>query len=88
MTDVENLRYELGKEMRAKGENLHEGASEEFQRGYTRPFGSNVTPRKFGAGNFKPQAWNCVCGEHNPGYRVQCQMCNLRRDYVLSLEEI
>jgi hypothetical protein len=96
MTDVENIRYELGKEAKQKGELLHNGASEEFQRGYSRAsgsssgFASNVTPRKFGRGNIDiRKSWHCItCGyENNPRRRLMqagkelCWNCKIPRAY-------
>ena len=89
MADVENMRYELGKEARAKGEGLHEAASEEFQRGFHRGgFGSNVMPRKFGAGGTERTEWKCGgCGNVNARYLNQCFMCNVDRSYTIGLED-
>lgn len=92
MTDVENIRYELGKEARAKGDQLHENASEEWRRGYSRRgFGSNVTPRNFGRNiSSEPSFWLCVsCEYENRSDRVQrrggeevCWNCGVERKYV------
>lgn len=103
MTDVENIRYELGKEARAKGEPLHHEASEEWQRGYLKGggripigFGSNVTPKRFARGGYDPQPWTCVCGhENSPKRRIvkagreHCWVCNIEREYgdIQLLEE-
>ena len=103
MTDVENVRYELGKEARAKGQPLHEGASEEWARGYqstggSLAFGSNVSPRKFGRGGQEQKPWECVCGHLNqPNRRViragreHCWVCNIERQYsdieILEVED-
>ena len=64
---VEDMRYELGREAKQKGEPLHEGASEEYRRGYGsyRGFGSNVIPRRFGRGANKRVEWTCICGHTN-----------------------
>lgn len=101
MTDVENIRYELGKEARAKGEPLHENASEEFQRGYLRGggsfgFASNVTPRRFGRGGTVRLEWTCVCGYENRPDRIvrkagreACWECGTEREFgdIALLEE-
>lgn len=91
MSDVENIRYELGKEAKQKGETLHENASEEFQRGYSkRGFSSNVSPRNFGKGFDGRTAWHCLtCAhENNPRRRLMqagrelCWNCRMPRDWV------
>lgn len=92
MTDVENIRYEPGKEARQKGETLHEGASEEFRRGWYRGrggFGSNVTPRKFGKGGSVESGWLCICGHENRSDRrfvkagqELCWLCGTARSFV------
>jgi hypothetical protein len=101
VTDVENIRYELGKEARQKGESLHNEASEEFRRGWYRGrggFGSNITPRKFGKGNTTTDTWECVCGYENVpsrkfvrAGRELCWQCGTERSYsdidVLSIKE-
>lgn len=91
MTDVENLRYEAGKDARAKGEPLHENASEEYTRGYSKGsgIGSNVMPKKFGKGGDRNnQNWLCVCGYENKPYmrakiggEVVCWFCRTPKAY-------
>lgn len=86
---ISYLREKLGYETRKKGESAHDGASKEFLRG----FGSNVTPKRFGAGQPIPD-WECVCGHINTfkrrlrkGNEELCWSCNQPRDYV-DLERI
>ncbi len=78
---VEDMRHELGRDSKLRGERIHEGASEEFVRGYQsqRGFGSNVTPRKFGAGGNERTPWTCVCGTLNKRYLSKCASCNVAR---------
>lgn len=87
--NTEDMRYELGREYAQKGTPLHEGASEEFVRGYTsyKGFGSNVTPAKFGKGGYIPKDWTCVCGHVNnarirrrvAGVGEVCWQCGVAR---------
>lgn len=90
MTDIENLRYEAGKDARAKGESLHANASEEFTRGYQRGngIGSNVMPKKFGKGTSQASSWFCVCGYENKPYmkarvagELVCWFCKTPKTY-------
>lgn len=85
---VEDMRYELGRDYAQQGQPLHENASEEFVRGYSsyRGFGSNVSPKKFGKGGRKPQAWTCICGHENSAIirrkvagREVCWQCGVER---------
>lgn len=81
-TTAEDMRFELGRDAALRGDPLHENASEEFRRGYSssRGFGSNVTPRKFGAGNDSQyHDWVCACGNNNKRYLKRCFVCNLPR---------
>lgn len=66
-TRTEDMRYELGRDYAQQGKQLHDGASEEFVKGFQsyKGFGSNVSPRKFGKGAYTPQDWTCVCGHVN-----------------------
>lgn len=66
---AEDMRYELGRDYAQQGQKLHDGASEEFVRGFSsyKGFGSNVSPRKFGKGGHLPKDWTCVCGHLNNG---------------------
>lgn len=83
---VEDMRYELGRDAAQRGEALHENASEEFRHGYSsyRGFGSNVAPRRFGAGNNTyHREWECVCGRINARYLRQCFDCGLSRASAL-----
>lgn len=78
---IEEMRYELGKDLAQQGEPLHKGASEEFRHGYMSwRGGSNTTPKKFGKG-LDPfyRAWVCVCGRDNRRYHTRCQDCGLNR---------
>lgn len=87
---VETMRYELGREAKQKGEPLHDGASEEYTRGYHSYggiFGSNVAPRRFGAGSRERTEWTCVCGELNKRYRNQCFLCGVHRHLALAATE-
>jgi hypothetical protein len=79
--NVGDIRYEIGKDAAIKGEPLHDGASEEYRRGYQsyKGFGSNVMPRKFGAGRDTRTDWECICGCVNRRYLVQCSQCGLRK---------
>jgi hypothetical protein len=90
---TENMRYELGREARQKGERLHEGASEEFRHGYMdgkdpgSVFGPKPTPIDDSAD------WTCVCGHVNPGRkrllvakRVVCWECGLEKDIALQVQ--
>lgn len=89
---ISHLREAEGRKARAAGEQLHEGASEEFSRGYTRTtvgFGSNITPRNFGRGGSASPDWLCVCGERNQGRiryivanREVCKSCKQERTYT------
>jgi hypothetical protein len=86
------LREKLGYESRKKGENVHEGASGEFKKGYDRVtvgFGSNVQARNFGRTGDPQADWTCVCGNVNKGrvrYMVAgreiCGLCRQERDFV------
>jgi hypothetical protein len=85
---VDDMRYEYGRDAAIAGEALHEGASEEFERGYRsyRGFGSNVSPRKFGKGGQVPKEWTCTCGNVNSarirrkvGGREVCWQCGIER---------
>lgn len=85
---VDDMRYELGRDAAMSGDTLHEGASEEFERGWRsyRGFGSNVSPKKFGKGGHIPKGWTCVCGHLNParirltiGGREVCWQCRIER---------
>lgn len=86
---IEDMRYELGRDAKQQGEPLHEGASEEYRRGYNsyRGFGSNVQPRLFGRGASRPSEWTCVCGHTNKRYLVQCEVCMVRRSLALQATE-
>lgn len=90
MADVENLRYEAGKDARAKGESLHDNASEEYRRGYSRGsgLGTNVMPKKFGIGARPVGTWTCVCGHVNKNNivakregNIVCWKCGVQKDY-------
>lgn len=85
---AEDARYELGRDYAMQGKQLHDGASEEFERGFSsyRGFGSNVSPKKFGKGGRKPQGWTCVCGNENSARvrrkvagREVCWQCGVER---------
>lgn len=86
---AEDMRYELGREYAQKGEKLHDGASEEFVRGYSsyKGFGSNVSPRKFGKGALmRQETWTCVCGHENSSRvkrkiagHIVCWQCGVER---------
>lgn len=87
MSDIENIRYELGKEAKAKGEPLHESASESWRKGYSKGFGSNVMPKDFGRAE-RTDEWTCFCGHkntakrrHMKGGKEVCWICNIDRDY-------
>ena len=89
-TKTEDMRYELGREAKQRGEQLHDGASEEYRRGYASrvaSFGSNITPSRFGAGASKRSDWTCVCSTQNRSYRNQCDNCGVRRSVALSATE-
>lgn len=85
----EDMRYELGRDYAMEGKELHDGASEEFVRGYSsyRGFGSNVSPKKFGKGAHIPKDWTCICGHVNnarvrrrvAGLGEVCWQCGLAR---------
>lgn len=88
VSTAEDMRYELGRDYAQQGKELHDGASEEFVRGYSsyRGFGSNVSPRKFGKGAGKAQTWTCVCGHENSSRvkrvvagRILCWKCGVER---------
>jgi len=86
------LREQEGRKAKIAGDSLHDGASDEFRKGYTRTvvgFGSNVTPRNFGRTGSRNSDWNCVCGATNKGWvrikvagREICGTCRQERDYV------
>lgn len=86
---AEDMRYELGRDYAQQGKQLHEGASEEFARGYSsyKGFGSNTTPKKFGKGGHQPKDWTCVCGHVNnarvrrkvAGLGEVCWACGIAR---------
>lgn len=86
------LREQEGRKAKLAGEKLHNGASTEFAKGYSRTvvgFGSNVTPRNFGRSGQKSPDWNCVCGATNKGWikirvagREVCGICRQEREYV------
>lgn len=78
---IEEMRRELGRDMAQKGEPLHEGASEEFVRGYSSWAGSsNVMPRKFGKGGAESKEWTCICGYSNPRYiKKRCYLCGVEK---------
>jgi hypothetical protein len=85
---IGDLREKEGFKARKKGDEIHEGASEEFTKGY-KGFSSNVTPRNFGRTGLPSADWNCVCGQFNKG-RVKylfggkevCSLCKQDREYV------
>lgn len=87
-TRTEDMRYELGRDYAQQGKNLHEGASEDFVRGYSsyKGFGSNVSPKKFGQGLKYADTWTCVCGHENSSRikrkvagRIVCWQCGVER---------
>jgi hypothetical protein len=88
MSDIENLRYELGKEAKQKGESLHDAASESWIRGYQKSnLGSNVMPKNFGKDDYSDD-WDCYCGYHNTSKRRHlkagievCWNCTVERSY-------
>lgn len=87
--DVEKKRWEMGKEAARQGQKVHDEASEEFRKGHIvgRGFGSNVTPRRFGAGGQERTEWTCGgCGTVNARYLVQCSNCGVHRSYTYMLE--
>lgn len=78
---IEEMRKELGEKAARNGEPLHEGASDEFKRGYrSGSFGSNVTPPKFGRGAEIRAPWTCICGKLNPKYVRKCFDCGLSQN--------
>lgn len=90
MADIENLRYEAGKDARVKGEPLHDSASPEFAKGYNKGsgIGSNVMPKHFGKGVVTKEPWVCVCGFENKYYMIRksegqvvCWKCKTPRAY-------
>ena len=87
---VEDMRYELGRDAAAKGEPLHDGASEEYRHGYSTyrgGFGSNITPRLFGKGRFYLTDWTCICGRENKRYLRNCYDCGLSRGEAARAKE-
>lgn len=93
MSDVENIRYELGKEARAKGELLHDSASEQWRRGYSKTFGTNVMPKNFNKGD-NMDDWACYCGHTNSAKRRHlkggielCWNCGVERAYSYVRDE-
>lgn len=86
---IEDMRYELGRDAAQKGEQLHNGASEEYRNGYSsyKGFGSNVSPRLFGKGRDMLRDWKCVCGRSNRRYLRRCYDCGLSKFEAARAEE-
>lgn len=40
-------------------------------------FHSKTIGGKFGRGRAKLEAWECVCGETNSSWLVNCRLCNV-----------
>jgi len=88
-TTAEDMRYELGRDYAQQGKQLHEGASEEFVRGFSsyKGFGSNTATKHFGKGGRMPQDWTCICGHVNnarirrkvAGVGEVCWQCGVAR---------
>lgn len=89
---ISHLREAEGFKARKSGEHLHEGASKDFEKGFSRVsvgFGSNVTPRNFGRTGQSSADWTCVCGNVNKGWvkyrlagREVCGLCKQERTFV------
>jgi hypothetical protein len=84
---VEATRERLGYDAAKRGDPLHESASDTFKTSY-KGFGSNVVPKRFGAGGEKNPDWKCVCGNVNPGNRTKriarrevCWLCETEREF-------